>query len=135
MCMENNHKPDRFLTLIARMARCLAFEESQRATSFVLIPQQVPPEQGELRYGASPLQIETRKQACTDRTDHCIVCGNACCRCTRSYQARSAVGIGYHRGPAGGTGTAEWSAAQGPPDRGERHPGQSQHRDGALAAV
>src|SRR6266704_2916413 len=38
MCRENNYKPDRFLSLTDKMAQSLAFEESQRATSFVLIP-------------------------------------------------------------------------------------------------
>src|SRR5260221_1677156 len=114
---------------------CLALEESQRATSFVLILHQLSLEQGDLHYGASTLQISTRQQACTARTDRCNTRGNACCRRTRNYRAWSEVGIGHHQGPAGWTGTAHWSAAQGPPDRGERHPGRSQQRDGAPAAV
>src|SRR5229473_3692706 len=114
---------------------CLALEESQRATSFVLILHQLSPEQGDLHYGTSTFQSDTRQQARTARTDHCIARGNACCRRARYCRAWSEVGIGRNQGPAGWTGTDEWSTAQGSPDRGERHPGQSQQRDGAPPIV
>src|SRR5258708_20548606 len=81
---------------------CLAFEQSQRATSFVLLLQQVSPEQGGLRYGASTLRIDTRKQACTDRNDHCIARGNACCPRARSYGPRSDAAILPNPVPAPG---------------------------------
>src|SRR5260221_456155 len=114
---------------------CLALEESQRATSFVLILHQLSPEQGDLRYGTSTFQSDTRQQACTARTDHCIARDNACCRRAWYCRAWSEVGISRHQGPAGWTGTDEWSVAQGPPDRGKCHPGRSQQREGAPAAV
>src|SRR5258708_13004911 len=80
---------------------CLAFEQSQRATSTVLLLQQVSPEQGGLRYGASTLQIDTRTQAWTDCTDHCIARGNKRCPRARSDGARSEEGIARNRGSPG----------------------------------